>query len=120
MGAICAGSIRRSEAQLRLKRPPSSSTPPTSTPSSSTVGVTLDAIMEQLQRIHADFGGHLDYLTDEMCQMNTQVGRIARQQARMASLTPSPSPSPEVSLDDEVDDDEDDVDFSSDDEMMTS
>ena len=106
--------------------PAAPTTSPSSTPSSSAAsssmagGVTLKAIMEQLQRIQADFGGCLDYLTDEMCQMNTQVGRIARQQARMASLTPSPSPSPEVSLDDEVDDDEDDADFSSDDEMMTS
>ena len=76
--------------------------------------------MEQLQWMQADFGGCLDYLIDEMCQMNTRVGHIARQHARMASLTHSPSPSPEVLLDDEVDDDEDDADFSSDDEMMTS
>ena len=47
--------------------PPSSSTPSTSTPTSSIASVTLDAIMEQLQQMHADFGGCLDYLTDEMC-----------------------------------------------------
>ena len=42
--------------------------------------------MAQLQWMEADFGGHLDYLTNEMCQMNTRVGRIAHRQARMASL----------------------------------
>ena len=30
-------------------------------------GVTLKAIMAQLQRMEADFGGRLDYLTHEMC-----------------------------------------------------
>ena len=91
MGVICIGSIWWSKAQLRPKWPrvkmtnpaafvvpPSSSTPSTSIPSSSVVGVTLDAIMEQLQWMHADFGGRLDYLTDEMCQMNTRIRRIAR------------------------------------------
>ena len=53
--------------------PPSSSAPSTSAPSSSTTSVTLDAIMAQLQRMDA----RLNYLIDEMCQMNTQVGRIA-------------------------------------------
>ena len=57
--------------------PPSSLTPSTSAPSSSASSVTLDAIMEQLQQMHADFGGHLDYLTNEMCQMNTRIGGIA-------------------------------------------
>ena len=52
--------------------------------------------------------------------MNTRVGRIARQQARMVGLAPSPSPFPEASPDDEVDDYEDDADSSSDDKMMTS
>ena len=73
--------------------------------------------MEQLQWMQADFGGCLDYLTNEMCQMNNQVGRIARRQARMASLAPSPSPSPEASPDD---DDEDDASSSGDDKMTTS
>ena len=40
--------------------------------------------------------------------MNTRVGRIARRQARMASLAPSPSPSPEALP---FDDDEDDASF---------
>ena len=86
MGAICVGSIRWSEALLRLKwprvgtiDPATFAVPPSSSaPSSSTAGVTLDDIIEQLQRMHADFGGRLDYLTDEMCQMNTRIRRIAR------------------------------------------
>ena len=76
--------------------------------------------MEQLQRIHADFGGRLDYLIDEMCQMNTRIGRIARRQARIRNYGASPSLSPKASPDDKVDDDEDDADSSSNDEMTTS
>ena len=68
--------------------------------------------------MHADLSGHLNTLTDEMCKMNTGVGRITHRQARMAGLAPSPFPSPEASLDDE--DNEDDADSSNDDEMMTS
>ena len=52
---------------------PSSSTPSTSAPSSSTAGVTLEAIMAQFKHMDA----RLDSLTDEMCQVNTRVGRIA-------------------------------------------
>ena len=70
--------------------------------------------------MHADFSGRLDYLTDEMCQMNTRIGRIARRQAHIDNYELSPSPSLEASPDDESDDDEDDADSSSDDEMMTS
>ena len=40
-------------------------------------GVTLEAIMAQLQQMKADFSGRLDDLTDEMCQTNTRVHRIA-------------------------------------------
>ena len=129
MGAISVDSVWQSEAQLQPKRPqvettdsealaaPPSSAPFSSTPSSSAAGgVTLNAIIEQLQRMQADFGGRLDYLTNEMCQMNNQVSRIARRQARVAGLAPSPEASP----DNEVDDDEDGVDSSSDDEMTTS
>ena len=64
--------------------------------------------------MEADFGGRLDYLTDEMCQMNTRVGRIAHRQACMAGFSPSPFPSPKVSTDDE-----DDVGSSGDEEMTT-
>ena len=66
----------------------------------------------------------LDFLTNEMCQMNTRVGRIAHWQARMAGFVPSlsPSPSPKASADEDDDacTDEDDASSSSDDEMMTS
>ena len=50
-----------------LAAPPSLASS-SSAPSSSTAGgVTLEAIMEQLQWMQADFGGHLDYLANEMC-----------------------------------------------------
>ena len=65
--------------------------------------------------MHADFGGCLDYLTDEMCQMNTRIGCIARRQAHISGYGPSPSLSLEAFLDDE-----DDANSSSDNEMMTS
>ena len=80
--AIDATTVRQSKAQLRLKRhwtetatPPTSTTPSTSAPSSSADGVTLEAIMAQLVRMDA----RLDILNDELCQVNTHVGRIARQ-----------------------------------------
>ena len=95
--------------------PPFSSAPCTSAPSSSITGVTLDSIMAQLQRMDTRH----KFLIDEMCQMNTRVGCIARKQACMASFAPSPSPSPEASADE--DDVANDVaSFSSDDEMTTS
>ena len=43
--------------------PPSSSAPSTF----AIGGETLEAIMAQPQWMEADFGGRLDYLTDEMC-----------------------------------------------------
>ena len=78
--------------------------------------------MEQLQQMQADFGGHLDYLTNGMCQMNTRVGYIAHRQAHMAGLAPSPSPSLEASAaeGDDADDDEDNASSSDDDDMTTS
>jgi len=60
--------------------------------------------------MHANFGGRLETLTDEMCQVNTRVGHIARWQTYMAGLAPSPSPSPKASLDDEDDADSSDND----------
>ena len=78
MGAIDAATVKRSEAQLCLRRsgsaaPPTPSTPSTFAPSSSAGGVTLDAIMLQLQRMDA----RLDNLSDELCQVNIRVGHIA-------------------------------------------
>ena len=80
MGAISAGFVRQSEAQLQSKRPhvetidpaavaaPPSSALSSSAPSTSaTGGITLEAIMEQFQRMQAEFGGHPNYLTNEPC-----------------------------------------------------
>ena len=125
MGAIDAGSVWRSEAQLRPKRPhveftgPTASAVPSSfSPSSSTGDVTLKAIMMQLQRMDA----RLDTFIDELCQVNTCVGCIAWWQARLGGFAASPTPSPKASADEDGDDDEDedeDASSSSDDEMTT-
>ena len=72
--------------------------------------------MAQLQCIDA----RLDSLTDEMCQVNTRVGRIARPQACLGCFAPSPSPSQEASTDEDGDDEDEDASSSSDDEMTTS
>ena len=74
----------------------------------------------------------LDTLTDELCQVSTRVGRIARRQAEMGGYTmPSTPVAPadesdadDIDNDDDADfdfDDEDDGDASSpsDDEMST-
>ena len=70
----------------------------------------------------------LDTLNDELCQVNTYVGRIARRQAHLGGFVESFSPSPEASededddgnFDDEDDDDKDeDASSPSDDEMIT-
>ena len=129
MSAIDAATIRRSETQLKPRRPwtetatpPASTTPSTSAPSSSVGGVTLEAIMAQLVRMDA----HLDTLSDELCQVNTRVGCIARQQAIMGGFTVASSPSPSTSEDKSDDgsgsDDADEGDGASspsDDEMST-
>ena len=124
MGAIDAGSIRWSEAQLRSKQPSVESTDPTASaasstfaPSSSTSDATLETIMAQLQ--HMDAG--LDTFTNELCQVNTRVGRIARRQACLGGFTASPSPSPEALANEDGDDgDDEDASSSNDDEMTTS
>ena len=81
MCAIDAATIRWSKAQLRPRRPwTEMATPPASTassisaPSSSMGGMTLEAIMTQLVRMDA----RLDTFSDELCQVNTRIGRIAR------------------------------------------
>ena len=69
---------------------------------------------------------HLDTLSDELCQVNTHVGRIAQRQATMGGFTAYTSLSP-LALEDENDDgfdncdaDEDnDASSPSDDEMST-
>ena len=81
MSAIDAATVRRSEAQLRPRRPriettdsPAPSIPSTSGPSSLGGGVMLEAIMAQLQCMDA----HLNTFSDELCQVTTRVGCIAR------------------------------------------
>ena len=79
MYAIDAATVKRSETQLCLRRfrtviPPASTAPSTSASSSSMGGVILEDIMAQLVCMDA----RLDTLSDELCQVNTCVGRIAR------------------------------------------
>ena len=65
----------------------------------------------------------LDSLTDEMCQVNTNVGCIACRRAHLGGFAVSPSPSPKASADEDGDagDVEDkDASSSSDDELTTS
>ena len=126
--AIDVATVRRNEAQPRPKWPqtkmatsPTSSTPSTSVPSSSPGGVTFKAVMVQLQGMDA----RLDTLSDELCQVNTSVNRIAGRQARLGSFVVSPFPSLEASEDEDGDgdfndddDDEDEDASSSDDDMM--
>ena len=129
MSAIDAATIQRSEAQLRPKRPrtetttlPSSTAPSTFAPSSSAGGVTVEAIMAQLVRMDT----FLDTLGDELCQVNTCVGRTTRQQAVMGGFTVTTSPSPLVSEDESDDssgsddaDEDEDASLPNDDETST-
>ena len=66
----------------------------------------------------------LDTLSDELCQVNTRVGCIARQQAYLGGFTASPSHSSEASTNEDGDDGDEDEDedasSSSDDEMTPS
>ena len=109
MCVIDAATVKWSKAQFRSRRsrstaPPTPSAPSTSTPSISVGGVTLDAIMAQLQRMDAC----LDTLSTELYQVNTRVGLIARLQARLGGFVKSPSPPSEASEDDDDSDDDDD------------
>ena len=113
IGNIDRATVRRSEAQLWLRRPwteivapPTSTTPSTSAPSSSVNGVTLKAIMAHLVRMDAC----LDTLSDELCQVNSCVGRIAWRQAVMGGFTMASFPSPATSEDDDNDSDDNDAD----------
>ena len=136
MGAINKKSIQRSDAQLATNQPrvestsmdaasasqPSSSSAPLSF--SSRVEVSLTAIMDKLQLIHADFGSHLDHLFYEICQMNTRISntrisRITRRQSYLGGFAHSPSLDLAKSSLDGGDDD--DASFSkTDDEMAPS
>ena len=129
MFVINAATVRRSETQLRPRRPrtetttpPASSTPSTSAPSSSAGGVTLKAIMAQLVHMNA----YLDTLSDKLCQVNTRVGCISRRQAIMGGFTIASSPSPPASKDESDDcygsddaDEDDGASLPSNDKMST-
>ena len=76
------------------------------------------------QLVHMDT--RLDTLSDELCQVNTCVGRIARRQAVMGGFTVPYSPSQLASEDESDDgfsnndvDEEDGASSPSDDEMST-
>ena len=65
---------------------------------------------------------HLNTLSDELCQVNTHVGRIAQRQAAMGGYTAASSPSSLASEDEYNDgdaDEDDGVSSSSADEMST-
>ena len=83
---------------------PTPSAASTSTPFSFVGGVTLNAIMAQLQRMDA----RLDTLTTEMYQVNNHADRIARRQAHLGGFVESPSPPPKAFEDDDDSDDDDD------------
>ena len=118
MCAIDYATVKRSEAQFRLRQTdsttPSSrfassrSTPSASAPSSSG-DVSLGDVMAQLQRMDA----RLVTLFTELYQVNVRVGRIARRQAAIGGFAPEPTPSPShlvASNSDAEDDDDDDGD----------
>ena len=72
--------------------------------------------MAQLVRMDA----RLDAFSDELCQVNTHVSRIARQQALMGGFTASFSPSPSASEDKSDDANKDDGASSSSNDKMTT
>ena len=70
--------------------------------------------------------GRLDTLSDELCQVNTCVGRITRRQATMGGFTTASSPSPPASEDESDDgfgsedaDEDDGASSPSDDDIST-
>ena len=106
------------QLQTETATPPASFAPSTAAPSSLAGGVTLEAVVAQLQRIDA----RLNTLSDELCQVNTPVSRIARWQARHGGFVESPSPSLEAfkDKDDDGDSDDDDDDDEDEDEDASS
>ena len=75
--------------------------------------------MDQLQLMRADFSSRLDHLTDEMCQMNTRIGRIIRQQSCLGGFAPSPSLDPSAEFSNSGDNESDDASSSTYDDEMT-
>ena len=79
--------------------------------------------MDQFHHMRADFGSHIDHLSNETCQMNTRIGCIACYQSRLGAFPPSPSlkPAKESSLDGgDNDDDDDDASSSKIEDEMTA
>ena len=131
MGVISKETIQKSVAQLAAKWPrvetidaaPTSRSSSSSTPFSSfRADFSFANIMEQLQHIHADFGSHLDHLSNEMCQMKTKISRICCHQSCLSgfALSPSREFAEDSSSNGEDDDDVDGSGSSNDDEMMAS
>ena len=108
--------LRPRRTQTRTTTPLASSASSTSAPSSSTDGMTLDAIMVQLQRMDVC----LDTLNDKLCQVNTCVSCIARRQACLSGFVASPSPSSEAFEDEDGDGDSDDDDDANDEDASSS
>ena len=124
MYAIDVPTVRWSEEQLNPRQPWTEMVTPLAftTLSSSAGWVTLEAIIAQL--VHMD--AHLDTLSDELCQVNTHVGRITRRQVVMGGFTVASSPSPPASEDESDDgfssndaDEDDGASSPSDNEMST-
>ena len=118
--------LKRDCKSLDSSQPSSSSAPPPS--SFSRVEATLATILDQLQLVRSDLGDiretqainsdRLYHLIDGMCQMNTKIGRIARQQSRLGGFPPFPEcDSSDASLESG---DDDNASGSSSDEMTTS
>ena len=72
--------------------------------------------MGQLQRMDT----RLDTISDELCQVNTRVNRIARRQAHLGDFVESSSPSLKASEDKDNDGDSDDDDDDDEDEDASS
>ena len=62
---------------------------------------------------------HLVLLSNEMCQMNTRIRRIAHHQSRLSGFVPSPSPDPSEESSDGGDDESDDASLFAQDDKMT-
>ena len=69
--------------------------------------------------MNADFGSRLDHLSNEMCQMNTRIGRIARQQSCLGGFAHSPSLETAEESSNNVDYESDDAFGSPSDDKMT-
>ena len=89
-----------------MATPLASTAPSTFALSTFAGGVTLDAIMAQLQHMDA----RLDTFFTELYQVNTHVSCIARRQARLGGFVESPSLPSKASETSEDDDDSDDDD----------